>query len=74
MTAWARRTEATISSQLANYRRELLSRPGARPPAALECPRCGLVLTPRLPALEPRHCPRCLARSRTVVKLERASS
>jgi uncharacterized paraquat-inducible protein A len=62
-----------ISGQLANYKRELLSAPGARPSVAVECPRCGLVLTPRLPALEPRHCPRCMARSRAVVKLERAT-
>lgn len=35
----------------------------------LNCPRCGLSITPRAPWLRAEHCPRCLARSRTLVTL-----
>jgi hypothetical protein len=35
----------------------------------LNCPRCGLTITPRAAWLSVRHCPRCLARSRTAVEL-----
>jgi hypothetical protein len=35
----------------------------------LNCPRCGLTITPRFPWLAMRHCPRCLARNRTIVEL-----
>jgi hypothetical protein len=37
---------------------------------AVRCPRCRLVLSPRLPVLTPRHCPRCLVRRRLAVELE----
>ena len=36
---------------------------------ALRCPRCKLVIAPRIPTIAPRHCPRCLAFSRIVVQL-----
>jgi hypothetical protein len=35
----------------------------------LNCPRCGLTITPRAAWLVVRHCPRCLARSHTAVEL-----
>lgn len=35
----------------------------------LSCPRCGLSLEVRSRWLTIRHCPRCVARSRTVVEL-----
>lgn len=38
---------------------------------AATCPRCGLTVTSRAGWLEPQHCPRCLARARLVVPLER---
>ena len=37
---------------------------------AVRCPRCGLIIAPRMPTLSPRHCPRCLGRHRVVVELE----
>lgn len=37
---------------------------------AVRCSRCGLVLAPRLPALTPRHCPRCLAHGHLAIELE----
>jgi hypothetical protein len=37
---------------------------------AVRCPRCKLLIAPRMPTLSPRHCPRCLARRRIVVELE----
>ncbi len=37
---------------------------------ALRCPACRLVIRPRVLALTPRHCPRCLARRRVAVKFE----
>jgi hypothetical protein len=37
---------------------------------AVRCPRCKLVVASRMPTLAPRHCPRCLARSRIPVELE----
>jgi hypothetical protein len=41
-------------------------RPG---PSHLNCPRCGLTIVPRVSWLAIRHCPRCLARTRTVVEM-----
>ena len=35
----------------------------------LNCPRCGLTITPRVAWLSVRHCPRCLARTHTLVEL-----
>jgi hypothetical protein len=35
----------------------------------LNCPRCGLSIVPRAEWLGVEHCPRCLARCRTVVEL-----
>ena len=35
----------------------------------LNCPRCGLSLRPRASWLTIEHCPRCIARDRTAVKL-----
>lgn len=35
----------------------------------LNCPRCGLSIVPRAERLRVEHCPRCLARCRTVVEL-----
>jgi hypothetical protein len=35
----------------------------------LNCPRCGLTIKPRAPWLAVRFCPRCLARSQSVVEL-----
>jgi hypothetical protein len=35
----------------------------------LNCPRCGLTIKPRAPWLASRFCPRCLARSQSVVEL-----
>ena len=35
----------------------------------LNCPRCGLTIKPRAPWLAIRFCPRCLARSQSVVEL-----
>jgi hypothetical protein len=35
----------------------------------LECPRCGLSIRPRASWLTIEHCPRCIARDRTPVKL-----
>ena len=35
----------------------------------LNCPRCGLSIVPRAEWLRVEHCPRCLARARTVVEL-----
>jgi hypothetical protein len=37
---------------------------------AMRCPRCKLLIAPRMPTLSPRHCPRCLARRRVLVELE----
>jgi len=74
MSAWLERTDRMISAQLATYRHQLGG--GTRQlhgSGAVKCPRCGLVLASRLPSLEPRHCPRCLARRRIAVSLERFS-
>lgn len=38
----------------------------------LSCPRCGLALAQRTQWLLVRHCPRCLARARTLVELHRS--
>jgi phage FluMu protein Com len=38
--------------------------------AAVRCPQCGLVLTPRALVLVPLYCPRCLALLRRAVQLE----
>lgn len=38
--------------------------------ASVRCPACGLVLTPRVSALVPHHCPRCLVRRELTVELE----
>jgi hypothetical protein len=38
----------------------------------LKCPRCGLSVTPRASWLTIEHCPRCIARDRTPVKLIRS--
>ena len=35
----------------------------------LNCPRCGLTITPKVPWLAISQCPRCLARTRTTVEL-----
>ena len=35
----------------------------------LNCPRCGLTITPRVRSLATRQCPRCLARTSTTVEL-----
>ncbi len=35
----------------------------------LNCPRCGLSIAVRSRWLAIRHCPRCVARSRTIVEL-----
>ena len=43
---------------------EMMTRPAVR------CPRCKLVIVPRMQALVPRHCPRCLARRRLAVEFE----
>ena len=83
MNAWLERTDRMISAQLATYRRELggvtraTDRAGTvsgKRSSALKCPRCGLVLAPRLPSLQPRHCPRCLAHRRAAVVLEPLAS
>ena len=41
-------------------------RPGA---SYLNCPRCGLSIEVRAPWLTIQHCPRCVARTRTVVDM-----
>lgn len=41
----------------------------ARGRLLLRCPRCGLGIRPRVSWLAIEHCPRCLARARTPVKL-----
>lgn len=66
--AWRQRSDRLIDAQLAAYRRQLAVRSNAAD--ALVCPRCRLTLTPRLPALAPRHCPRCLGRHRVAVELK----
>jgi uncharacterized C2H2 Zn-finger protein len=35
----------------------------------LRCPRCELTLAPQAPWLTVEHCPRCIARARTLVCL-----
>jgi hypothetical protein len=46
------------------------SRAATRPSAPyLNCPRCGLSIEVRSRWLAIRHCPRCIARTRTVVEL-----
>jgi hypothetical protein len=35
----------------------------------LNCSRCGLTLQPRYASVTPRHCPRCLARYRSLQPL-----
>jgi hypothetical protein len=35
----------------------------------LNCPRCGLTVRPRPASLVIEHCPRCIARRRTAVRL-----
>jgi hypothetical protein len=35
----------------------------------LNCPRCGLTVTPRARWLAIRYCPRCVARSQTIVEM-----
>lgn len=42
---------------------------GARGASVLNCPRCGLRITLRAHWLAIRYCPRCLARSHTIVEL-----
>jgi hypothetical protein len=37
----------------------------------LKCPRCGLTVNPRASWLTIEHCPRCIARDRTPVKMFR---
>jgi len=39
--------------------------------APVACPRCGLRLTQRVPSLAVQYCPRCLARARLAVQLNR---
>lgn len=46
------------------------SRGGRWSSASVRCPACGLVLTPRVSALVPHHCPRCLVRRKLTVELE----
>jgi hypothetical protein len=53
---------------------ETKRRPGRRrqtgaSPAALSCPRCGLVLRVQPPWIDTEYCPRCLAYAHTTVKL-----
>lgn len=38
---------------------------------ALSCPRCNLVIYPRVATIAPHHCPRCLARRKVGVLLQR---
>jgi hypothetical protein len=73
MSAWVRRADRMISAQVAAYRRELLGDMRGKIGAAVGCPRCGLMLALGRPSLEPRHCPRCLARRKAAVALERLS-
>jgi Zn-finger nucleic acid-binding protein len=40
----------------------------------LRCPHCGLVLTPRQTSIAPLYCPRCLARYRRAIELEKYST
>jgi hypothetical protein len=43
---------------------------GAEAPVQyLTCPRCRLSIKPRSPSLQMIHCPRCVARTRTLVEL-----
>ncbi len=42
---------------------------GSRTGAFLHCPRCGFSIRLRVPWLGMEHCPRCMARARTPVKL-----
>lgn len=43
---------------------------GAEAPGQyLTCPRCRLSIRPRAPSLQLVHCPRCVARTRTLVEL-----
>lgn len=42
-----------------------------REPLALSCPRCNLVIYPRVATIAPLHCPRCLARRRVGIMLQR---
>ena len=37
--------------------------------SCLNCPRCDLTITARIPWLATRYCPRCLARHRTIVEM-----
>lgn len=41
----------------------------AAPDQSLGCPRCGLIITPRFQPLMLWHCPRCIARSRSLVRM-----
>jgi hypothetical protein len=43
---------------------------GPDPEVAVRRPWCGLAMTPRVKALAPVYCPRCIARRRTLVELE----
>lgn len=42
-----------------------------REPLALSCPRCNLVIYPRVTTIAPHQCPRCRARRRVGVMLQR---
>lgn len=66
---WEERGDRTLAAQLAAYRHQLASR--ASGTETLTCPRCRLSVVPRWAALAPRHCPRCLARYRVAVELQR---
>jgi hypothetical protein len=70
MSVWVARSDRVISAQLAGYRRELAGTARGGGGVAFRCPRCGLVVAPRLALLRPRHCPRCVARRRVAVELE----
>lgn len=39
------------------------------PAVYLNCPQCGLTIAPKVDWLVVEHCPRCLARRRTAVRL-----
>lgn len=43
--------------------------PTLRNAVYLNCPRCGLTISPKAEWLAIEHCPRCIARHRALVKL-----
>ena len=72
MSTWIRRTDRSISAQLAAYRRELLGNITRAAPAAALCPECGTVSAPPRHATHvPAQCPSC--RARTPEEIEQTS-